>query len=326
MHVGFNLQTNFNAPVLPNGSALVTALSVGTSNVWIGTAGDGIVELEKGSHRTRHFTETDGLLMNCISALHLAGDTLWIGYGDRSRGALGKLELSSGRFTSFTPSLTHKSPVKQPPGQKITMIHALPSGEVWCMANSTLLKCRPSEDIWEGQNNQNNVRTICYALDNERLLKALSLARVELTIEPATNRDHSTNLPVKSTRVMTPAESALFERNLKTNGSGLRVSASRIGALPDTGELELHTLSNGQYRLLLDGQKLPGPATALALQGHQLWAGGQGYLALVDLEENKIKKLAYIPTRAVDQIQIGGGWVWVQFNKDIYRVSLQNLN
>jgi len=325
MHVGFNLQTNFNVPVLPDGSAPVAALSVGTSNVWIGTAGDGIVELEKTSHRTRHFTETDGLLMNCISALHLAGDTLWIGYGDRSRGALGKLELSSGRFTSFPPSLANKSPLNQPPGRQISEIHAQPSGDVWCIAHSVLLKCRPSENIWERQESEVNRWTTSYSLDNERLVQSLSLQQVELTVKPATNHDHSANLPVKSTWVMTTKAANLFEQSLKTNGSRLKVSTS-VRSLPEAGELDMFAFSNGQHRFLPDDQKLPSPATALALQGHQLWAGGQGYLALVDLDENKIKKLAYIPTRAVDQIQIGGGWIWVQFNKHIYRASLQNLN
>ena len=61
-------------------------------------------------------------------------------------------------------------------------------------------------------------------------------------------------------------------------------------------------------------------AVSVGLRGTE--PAGQGFVASVDLEENKIKKLAYVPARTVDQIQIGGGDVWVQFDKHLYRTRL----
>jgi hypothetical protein len=97
------------------------------------------------------------------------------------------------------------------------------------------------------------------------------------------------------------------------------MSESYAGLLP-VGELETYSLVDGKRRRLLGGQRLPGPATALALNGRDLWVGGMGFLALIDLDQDKIVKLAYIQARQVDSIQFGGGWVWVQFNKHIYRI------
>lgn len=43
------------------------------------------------------------------------------------------------------------------------------------------------------------------------------------------------------------------------------------------------------------------------------------------MNENKIKKLAYVPAQKVDRIHIGGGCLWVQFEKRIHRMLLQLL-
>jgi hypothetical protein len=99
-----------------------------------------------------------------------------------------------------------------------------------------------------------------------------------------------------------------------------------MGSNPARGGLTLHVLSDGRQQGLLETEGLFSPPTALTLQGRDLWVGGQGYVALVDLAENKIRKLAYVPARSVDQIQIGGGWLWVQYDKHIYRASLRDVH
>ena len=85
----------------------------------------------------------------------------------------------------------------------------------------------------------------------------------------------------------------------------------------------IRSFPEDQRQTLIDG--LLSPPTALALNGGELWVGGQGYLALVDLKERRIKKLAYISTRAVDQIQLGGGYIWASFDKHLYRAAISDL-
>jgi hypothetical protein len=65
--------------------------------------------------------------------------------------------------------------------------------------------------------------------------------------------------------------------------------------------------------------------SALTLDDTDLWVGGMGYIALVDPKENRVRKFAYIRARQVDQIQVGGGYVWAQFDGHLYRAPLADL-
>jgi hypothetical protein len=61
---------------------------------------------------------------------------------------------------------------------------------------------------------------------------------------------------------------------------------------------------------------------ALALDGQDLWIGGFGFVAVADAKDGHVRKFAYVPTRTVDQIQIGGGYVWAVFDRHLHRASL----
>ena len=65
--------------------------------------------------------------------------------------------------------------------------------------------------------------------------------------------------------------------------------------------------------------------TAMSLDGQNLWLGGSGFVALVDLTKGSVQKFAHITTRAVDQIEVGGGYLWAKFDRHLYRASLQDL-
>jgi hypothetical protein len=66
----------------------------------------------------------------------------------------------------------------------------------------------------------------------------------------------------------------------------------------------------------------PGRVTALALDGGRLWVGGFGYIALVDLADDKLRTMAHVQTPSVDGLQVAGGYLWAQFNCHLYRVAL----
>jgi hypothetical protein len=82
----------------------------------------------------------------------------------------------------------------------------------------------------------------------------------------------------------------------------------------------------GQWKGLKAATELPsGAVSTLTLDGNNLWVGGMGYIALVDLGQDKVRRLAYIQTSAVDRIQIGGGYVWAQFDWHLYRAPLADV-
>jgi len=259
--------------------------------------------------------------MNYVSALRVIGDTLWIGYGNESGGGLGKLDLKTRGCISFTSSLSADSAATKPPRSTVTEIRPGRDGDIWFMAKSTPTRYRIAENIWEAPPNKNGIWVACYEMDGEHLIKALRLAQVELTLETKP-KPGVTNTPPKTTRVLSFEESAQLQALLKTSGSGQRVSGSKVGGLPYRGALEVRSLHDGRERRLIEADGLPSFPTTLTLDGHDLWVGGQGFVALVDLDENKIRKLAYVPARSVDQIQLGGGYLWVQCDKHIYRTRL----
>ncbi len=325
LHVTFDLKTNLSVVLPISGTVPITSLCLGSNSIWVGTAGEGLVEVEKDTRRGRRFTEKDGLMMDSVTALHLVNDILWIGYGHQAGGGLGKLDVASRRVTSFTASLSNESAATKPPRQRVTEIRGRPAGDLWYIARSTLSRYQPANNAWEEQPNKNGVFVPCFALDSERLIKALEIAQVELTIETKPSVKGATNQPPKITRVVSFEESARLQAILKTNRSGQRISGSTVGGSPPRGGLELHTLSDAHQQPLVEAEGLPSPPSTLMLQGRELWVGGQGFIALVDVDENRIKKLAYVPTRAVDQIQIGGGYVWAKYDKHLHRVSLSDV-
>jgi hypothetical protein len=321
MCLDFDLHTNFVVQMPSGIMSPFSAIYVESSKIWLGTAGSGLIEFDKATKKTGHVTEEDGLLMNHVSALRAIGDTLWIGYGNGSGGGLGKLDLKTRNCTSFTASLSTDSLGIKPPRSPVTEIRPDRDGNIWFMAQSTPMRYRIAENVWEALPNENGGWVSCYELDGEQLIKALRLTQVELTIE-AKPKPGMTNTAQKTTRLLSVEEAAQLEALLRTNGSGQRISGSRGGSLPDRGAFAVRALRDGSERRLLDTEALPSFPTTVTLAGHDLWVGGQGFVALVDLDANKIKKLAYLPTASVDQIQLGGGCLWVQCDKHIYRTRL----
>jgi hypothetical protein len=103
------------------------------------------------------------------------------------------------------------------------------------------------------------------------------------------------------------------------------ITGVAIGSYRGRGGLEIHTSSDNQWQHFEDAGALPEPPTAMVFQGHDLWVGGEGYIALVDLTECKVRKFSRVPARSVDCIAIAGGYIWAQFDWHLHRVALNNL-
>ncbi|HEX3800080.1 MAG TPA: CsgG/HfaB family protein [Verrucomicrobiae bacterium] len=53
-----------------------------------------------------------------------------------------------------------------------------------------------------------------------------------------------------------------------------------------------------------------------------LWIGGMGYIAVLDLSRNEIRKLAYVKGRNVQKIQLGGGYIWALVGPGLLRAPI----
>ena len=297
MQLDFDLKTNLTVRLPIEGAAALTRLCIGPTNIWIGTAGEGLIEVNKATRMCRRLTEKDGLMMDYITALHLAKDTLWIGYGNKSGGGLGRLDGSTGRIVSYARSLLNKPNLQErtdngrvigsgeiPPGKLIFGITTSPTGEIWVMGHDAgLRRFKPQEEVWE---TIEKVGGGCLAADSERIFLGQDRSQLDYG-----------------------------------------------GQLNAACELGVHVmnLKNGQSRKFAEAEGLPCSAvTTMTLDGQNLWIGGTGFIACVDAEKGKVRKLAYVKTRGallngVQQIQVGGGYVWANFDKHLHRASLQDV-
>jgi tetratricopeptide (TPR) repeat protein len=279
LHLDFDLKTNLVVNLPVDASVPITALCLTSSNVWIATGGDGLVEFDKASRQCRHLTEKDGLMMDKISSLHLDGNTLWIGYGHNTfytiavgqtePGGLGKLDLPTGRFTSFTPSLsdTEKVNAEKPTRITVMAMNAGAGGDLWFITADSvplLYRFQPRNNLWDGS------RRACTALV----------------------------------------------------GNSKQLIVSQYGS----PALSILDFGEGRWRnLKATTEFLSGMVSTLTLDGDNLWVGGMGYIALMDPMQDKVRRFAYIPASTVDRIQIGGGYVWAQFDWHLYRALLSDV-
>jgi len=62
--------------------------------------------------------------------------------------------------------------------------------------------------------------------------------------------------------------------------------------------------------------------SALALHGNDLWVGGPGYVAVIDLEHLKVTRTFSFHGEGVRAIKIAGDSAWVSVDKRLFRIPL----
>jgi tetratricopeptide (TPR) repeat protein len=286
----FDLNTKKVVAVPEYRGTCLCSLCVSPSKVWAGTDGGGLIEFDKSSGHCRLLTTDDGLLMDRIASLNLAGDTLWIGYGERTYsftgtggngdGGLGRLDLSTHQFTSFTQSLedtvdgVFELANKPTRHAVIVMTHGT-DNDIWFITqeNGTRLRhYRAKEQIWEAD------RQACSSL-------------------------------------------ALDANHLFVGQFGNYLGTEKSDALG----VRILDLNTGKWRDTTADQNLtPDAVSALALDGDKLWVGGMGYLALLDFSEGKVQKFARV-SGIPCQLRIGGGYVWALINGRLHRAPLASI-
>lgn len=287
LHLDFNLKTNV-AVDLPSPSTFPTCVSTGGSQVWIGTQNAGLFEYDKATRDFRHLTQNNGLLMDEIACLHLSGTTLWIGYGavGDSDGGVGKLDLPTHQLTSFSRSLKAPGRQEQPPaGSVISIVDGAP-GELWLLtADFGLHRYRVEDQVWESPQ---------HVLEARAGITTYGLVSAEIVSDP------------------------------KQVAVGKKWNP---GSLLGWGALgvDMFDLESKQWRSLDAVDGLPsGTVTAVALDGNDLWAGGLGYIAVIDVPQGKVRKLARVNTCCFEQMEIGGGFVWTRNDQYLHRILLSD--
>jgi tetratricopeptide (TPR) repeat protein len=286
----YQAATNFEVNLPGISGAIITVLCDGPSNLWVGTAGSGLFAFDKATKQCRRFTEKDGLLLDYVSALCLRDNFLWIGFGEDQVGGVGRLDLQTHRAIAFNPSLAAQAGSMSPINGDVR--GSFPNEPtryfVYCIAAG------PGDDVfvasWDGLQRY-------YSRSNSWT----TVSGVGTSIAP-----NSRKLFVART------ESNFYYNGLKPF---------------DIGGVGLLDFETGQWDKLGQASGLPAPQiTTVTLDGSDLWVGGFGFVAVLDLEKKAVRKFCYANAATVDHIEVGGGSTWVQFGGDLYRIPKSTAN
>ncbi len=323
--LSLDLATNLQARLPADaGFAPVTALAIGPSKAWIGTAGGGLLEFDNATGSFRHWTQQDGLLLDLVACLRFDGQTLWIGFGAdmNSVGGFGKLDPASGRFTMFTPSITHmpatvnrrmpgsidyRTPAEGPPRLMVHKLEVSPD-LVWLISLEGIRSYQPSSGAWKLLPLPASMHAITFTTTADELTLGFELWQfpmppLPLHKDPARSAGGASR-PFGRTQASSPQD---FESTYGIHSPGLALCA----------------LGPRQWSLLTDsGSSLPGAPGLLVARGEDLWVAGAGFVAVFDRKRDAVRRFCPIGARWVDSLDVFGGYVWVKFNRHLYRAPL----
>lgn len=322
LRLDFDLKTNAVVILPVDPYVPITCLCLGVEKIWLGTSGAGLIEYNKATHGCRHLTEADGLMMNDLSSLYQEGDSLWLGYGGDAGGGLGHLDLRSGKLRSFMPSLIAVSGGEAPPRQPIGGISSGGSGDLCMLVGGAIRKFDAAHDSWGVLPQPSGAHIGCFAAEHGRLVEGVAITQIEIQLAYKPNRSLPTNRTEETTLVVSPEELSRLEATLKTNGNRQYVRGSSVGNHRNKGQLEIRNFSDDHWQRLTDLDAIPNPPTAMALEGDDLWVGGEGFVARVDLKHNIVKNFSLIRAQSVERVKTGGGYVWAQYDRHLHRALL----
>jgi hypothetical protein len=336
-HLTLALQTNLTLSIPGQSYLSPNALCLDGERIWIASAGDGLILYNKTTRQFRQSTMKDGLLMDDVMSLYLSENCLWIGYGAQSergesRGGLGRLDFASGRFSSFTPALSSElvpstswtgvsvfDPSDRPPRSPVLSIGEGPSRQIILNVDHAGVRRYILDNkqwaslVFPGEGSSRS-----FAASSEHLVTGLSLARYDVDLLEDPQSESKKQETIKKTN-LTQDE---FGNMRADPALSKRIKSSRKGWQSALG---IYDSANGSAQIVADDGSLPAYPRLLLLAGSDVILAGHGYVAIFDLKQKRVRKLARIPTSSLDRMQLGGGFLWVQFEGHIYRVSLNAI-
>ncbi|HWV99306.1 MAG TPA: hypothetical protein VNZ64_06375 [Candidatus Acidoferrum sp.] len=324
IRLDIDLKTNLSQSLPVGADIPITCVCVSHEKVWLGTGGAGLLEYDKANHFCRRLTEADGLLMDYLSGLCESEDALWIGYGGATGGGLGRLDLRSRKLTSFMTSLI-ASRDQSPPQGPVTGITRCDNGDLFMYAAATVRQLHISHSSWDTAPRKSGELLYCFAADQARLVEGVEIVQTDVEIEDQTNSGLGTNQNRRTKLVLSQDELSRLQADIKTNAGGRRITGISIGTAKPKAAVEIHRFSDARWQTIVDSDAMPNVPRALTLKGDELWAGGEGFIARLDLRQNKVRNFCRISADSVVGIQIGGGYVWAEYDRHLHRVPISSL-
>jgi ligand-binding sensor domain-containing protein len=260
--------------------------------VWVGTDGAGLLELDKNTHKIVRYGENDGLMSDVIRTLCLADDTLWIGHGVKSRAGEYNLARQQGGGLGAFRLSEHRFRSFAP---SLTA-----ADDSFGSPQASRTQNGPTRRI---------VSSLAGGRSGEVWFAASRLRRFRI------QENTWAAFPELGfcTRLASNSEQLVAGTFWNWNG------------VPQHGPPGLNILNYAQnnWTQVKDFGVLPsGVLTVLTMDGNELWFGGLGFIAKMSMLRNELRNYAYVRAYNLEQIQIGGGFVWAQYDGGLHRARL----
>lgn len=269
-------------------------IAVNQSYIWWGTESGGLVEMDKTTLQTKVYGVEDGLPLPHVTAMYLAGDRLWVGFGSDLNGGMGYLDLKTRTFIGMTPELsTNSIGLQNPQVQKLNRNQAPRAAVHGLFQNGR-------EGVW--------------ACSHEYALQYFSFTNNRWNSPPTPNASFLNCIAVNSDCMALGG----------VGGQGglwlMHQSPLTFGDVPIT-------------RYLTHARSPLGAAViSLALDGDHLWVGGIRFVGLVNTKTAHLEKIREYDNRTDDDpdvqvtsMQIVGDYVWFAVDEKIYRLPKSGL-
>lgn len=291
LQLSFDLRTNKVVALPAHHSIGIYCVLAARGKVWVATDGDGLFEYDEASGHVQQYNEKDGLKKDVIATLCLAGETLWIGYGV--------------------------------PGGLLGYGYGRPEGGLGLFD----LRKKEFRSFTPRLGNGND------ASKEHRGPEPLDAPthRIVRAIAPGSDSDIwflAAGSPLRRFQ----ARSNTWDGVREISGCGaLAADATRlyIGSMSATdvgpGPVGISILNHETkvWTHLADLGVLPSNCvSAIALDGNRLWLASTGFIAAIDLSKNQLVHYAPIPAQGVHSLQLGGGYIWAQYNDHLHRAKL----
>ncbi len=261
-----------------------TSICISSDYIWAGTFDDGLLEFNRRTKACRRLTMKDGLLLNGISGLKLQGQTLWIAYLNGANGAIGTLDLASHKFSALTPNLSPEAGSNSQPYYNQALlddVHQAPHLPI-----TSMTEAEPGE-MW-------------FAVD-EKGVQRFRISEGQW--------DTPLRMPWRNSSFAAMAANTMHGVLLLANREYGVLDGERSGS----GGLVIYDYRQNQRSALKIHEGLPSnDVTALAVDGKTAWVGGRGFVAVVNVPERKVLRIAYVSASRIRGIQLGKTHAWVQ--------------
>jgi hypothetical protein len=262
LHLNLDLKTNLAVQLPENAFAPSTVLAVGASKMWIGTAGDGLIEYDKTTHQCRRMTVNDGLLMDYVASLETTDDSLWIGYGGPAGGGLGRMDLLSGKLSSFMPSMNTAAVIstgEPPPREAVGKIVAGADGDLWLYVANDVRQFHVKRNMWESLPRQTTGDIYCFCADSKFLVEGVR-PRGALAIQNL--QDHSWQVLEDDDGIPNPPSAVTLD------GDNVWVGGEGVLTLVDLKKNEVKRICH------INAAKVD----CIQIAGGYIWVQCEGYL------------------------------------------------